>query len=265
MIPLGVCIGTLDNLENAASVGFDFVELGFAWLNGLEEREFERVAERVKAAGIPVRSMNGMVRSTLKLCGEQVDWDEVEAYLDSGVRRAARLGVKVVVFGSGAARRVPENFPHETAWRQLARFLERANVHAGKAGMLLAMEPLRRRECNILNLVSEGVLISSLLQLPHVGVLGDVFHMSQCAEPLEVFAHAGRLLHHVHVSCACVDAASQETSRRFPGMQDRGEMAQLFEVLKRCGYSGGVSVEAGCHDFLDDGKAAVEVLRAARA
>ena len=35
MIPLGVCIGTLDNLENAASVGFDFVELGFAWMNGL--------------------------------------------------------------------------------------------------------------------------------------------------------------------------------------------------------------------------------------
>ena len=94
-------------------------------------------------------------------------------YLERALSRAHALGIELAVFGSGGARGVPEGFSYAEAWRQIASFLRRAADYGRKYGIAIAIEPLRREECNILNYVSEAVLLSALLDLPEIGALGD--------------------------------------------------------------------------------------------
>jgi hypothetical protein len=41
MIRLGVCTSP-DNIDLIADAGFDYIEIGFAWLNGLSEEEYQQ-------------------------------------------------------------------------------------------------------------------------------------------------------------------------------------------------------------------------------
>ena len=155
------------------------------------------------------------------------------------------------MFGSGGARGVPEGFSYAEAWRQIASFLRRAAVYGRKYGIAVAIEPLRREECNILNYVSEAVLLSALLDLPEIGALGDTFHMRSGAEPWPALTQAGERLLHVHVSHELSDLSG----RVFPSEGD-GTAA-----LRAGGYAGDVSVEAGTTDFAADAARAVRCLR----
>ena len=258
MIRLGVCTSA-DNIDIAAAAGFDYIEIGFAWLNGLSDGEFEALLDKVKASPIGVEASNGMLPGDLKVVGPDVDEAAVRAYLDKTFSRGQQLGIRVVIFGSGAARRVPEGFPQDEAWRQLARYLTIASEYCEKYGIELAIEPLRRVECNIMNLVTEATLMSAMLEKPSIGVLGDTHHMLCSAEPWSAFEQAGSLLKHVHIS----HSMGNENGRDYPAPGDDGGYEEIFSVLKGCGYDGRVSIEAGCKDFSADAPAACRVLREA--
>lgn len=258
MIRLGVCTAA-ENIELVAKAGFDYIELSFAWLAGLTDEAFEMLREDVSRASIGVEACNGMLPGELKVTGPDVDEAAVRAYLDKTFRRGSELGVKTVVFGSGAARGVPEGFAHEEAWRQIARYLTIVSEYCAKYGMETAIEPLRRAECNILNYVSEGAMMSALLNKPGIGVLGDTHHMRCGGEPYAAFAQAGRLLKHVHISHSMGD----EGGRDFPAPGDGGDYKEVFDALKACGYDGRVSIEAGCKNPETDMPRAYQALREA--
>ena len=59
MIRLGVCTSP-DNIDLVADAGFDYIEIGFAWLNGLSEEDYQKTLAKVKAARISVEASNGM-------------------------------------------------------------------------------------------------------------------------------------------------------------------------------------------------------------
>ena len=170
---------------------------------------------------------------------------------------AHALGVETVVFGSGGARRVPEGFSHVTAWRQIADFLRLVGEYGEKYQINTALEPLRRKECNIINLVSEGTLLSALVNHPRVGVLGDTFHMLCGSEPWAALEYAGEKLLHVHISHPLPDLSGRD----FPAPGDGCDYAEIFQALKRMGYQGDVSLEAGYKDLEKDGAAAIACLR----
>lgn len=255
MILLGIC-APIERISEAARLGFDYIECGLSGLAALSEDEFERLAEMALAAPIPVMALNVMLPASLKVTGPTVSYSEIEAYLARAFRRAARLGARTIVFGSGGARSVPEGFPMSEAVEQLATFLRLADGHAQRHGLTIAIEPLRRQESNVINLVSEAVLISSLLGLPHVKVLGDTYHMAMTGEPLASLTQAGALLRHVHLA--------NPLGRVYPKAGDGEDYAQVFRALEAAGYEGGVSIEASCEDFEREAGEAVEVLRAAR-
>jgi sugar phosphate isomerase/epimerase len=152
---------------------------------------------------------------------------------------------------------VPEGWPYYRAWQQVAEFLNIVEEYAAKYDINIAIEPLRRKECNILNFVSEALAVSALTKLPHVGVLGDTFHMLCGGEPWDAMKNAGDKLWHVHISHELADLSS----RIYPYENDGTDYEGIFKVLKDMNYAGDVSVEAGCSDFAKDGAEAVKVLR----
>ena len=129
-------------------------------------------------------------------------------------------------------------------------------LYAVKYDLDVVIEPLRRFETNIINLVSEATILASLANLPRIGVLGDTYHMVESAEPYTAFAHAGRLLWHVHIC--------NSFTRQGPEPDDGGDYKEVFAALKACGYEGRVSIEARWKDFPSQIGPACQVIREAR-
>ena len=251
MIALGVCTG-LENARILAELGYDYIETALNALAAMTEEEFRQSRRELSSAGIPCRAVNCMLPGTIPVVGPQADQARTGAYLERAFDRAGALGVRVAVFGSGGSRRVPEGFPWPRAWRQILEFLSLAEKFAARSGLEIAIEPLRRQECNLLNYVSEAVELASLAGLPHVGVLADTYHMAGVGEPLDVLCRTGGLLRHVHIA--------EPSERRFPKPGDGQDYDALREALKAAGYSGGVSIEAGSGNLAFDGKEAFQLL-----
>lgn len=253
---LGVCTNP-DNVEKAAQAGFDYVEFSLSYIAGMEEDAFQALADKAPSFPIPALKCNGFFPGNVKLTGPDVCKKQVEEYLEKALSRAKKLGIKVLVLGSGAARQVPEGWDFAKAWQQFMEILQLVGQYAEKYDMDVALEPLRRKECNILNLVSEGLLVSAAVDHPRINVLGDTFHMHCCREPLSSLTNAGSRLRHVHVSCPKAD----ESGRVFPARNDGQDYAALINTLKEMNYQGDVSVEAACNDFLEDGKEVVACMK----
>lgn len=253
---LGVCT-SLDNAGILARLGYDYIETGLSAVAAMSEEDFQQAKEALMDSGLRCEAMNGMLPRDLPVVGGAAGLARAESYLSAAFARAEQLGVQVIVFGSGGSRRVPEGFSWARAWRQLRDYLTLADRLAGKHGLRIAIEPLRREECNILNRVGEAVELAALLDLPHVGVLGDTYHMWSESEPLSALVDAGELLWHVHTACP--------EGRLFPKNDDpadaREEYKTLFRVLKTAGYQGRVSIEAGCERFEEDARASLALLK----
>jgi sugar phosphate isomerase/epimerase len=254
MFKLGVC-APVSQIDLAAAAGFGFIEPPLNALAVLSDDEFAAVKRQVTAAPIRAWAFNCMMPGDLKITGPAVDRDALCDYLDAVFPRAEQLGAEIIVFGSGGARGVPDGFPMGSAWLQIMDFLRLCEPIATAHGIVIAIEPLRRAECNIINYVSEAVALAALIDSPHIGALGDTHHMNCGHEPIEALAFAGGLLKHVHVSHSLGNAG-----RVFPALNDGEDYKALFDVLNNSGYRGKISVEASCEDFALDGARAAEAL-----
>src|SRR5690242_299637 len=103
----GVCC-SLNQALQVIEAGFDYVELPAGQLFGGPEGP-----DREKLEGIPVEATNLFVAGDLKLVGP--DQGDVRGYAEKVIQRAALAGVKVMVIGSGAARRSPAGYDLDAA------------------------------------------------------------------------------------------------------------------------------------------------------
>lgn len=252
---LGVCAG-VDAILAAEAAGFEYLEGNLSEIALLPEPAFQTRRALVGEAGIDAEVFGCMLPRELNVTGLGVNAAELHEYLGFAFDRACVLGAKVIVFASPCARQVPEGFPVDVAWRQISNFLRIVEKHASQRGLTVAVEPLCRSECNILNTVAEATLLTSILQLPHIRVLADSYHMAMGHEPLSALSQAGPLLCHVHTANAL--------GRAFPKAGDGEDYTALFLALKRADYTGRVSVEGAFEDFEGDAKEAFAALDAAR-
>lgn len=255
MIRLGVC-APVDMIDLLAQIGYDYIELNLSGVAAMSDAEYETAKQRVEKAPVKAEAFNVMLPGTLRVTGPEVNAAALHEYLDKAFARAKGLGGEVIVFGSAGARNVPEGFPIDVAWRQIVNYLRIAERHATDHDIMIAIEPLRRQESNIINLVSEAAAVASIAQLPHVGVLGDTYHMAMGAEPFSSLTLAGSLLKHVHVA--------NPIGRIFPKEGDGEDYGALFAALRAGKYESRVSVEGGADDFETDARAAYNVLDEAR-
>ena len=121
----GVCIGldNTDKIKIAAESGFDDVECGFGTLANCSDEEFELYKNVLRENNIKVEAANGFLPGELKVCGEKVEISALSAYIEKGMLRGSHLGLETVVFGSGGARSLPENWDYTKGFLQIAEFL----------------------------------------------------------------------------------------------------------------------------------------------
>jgi sugar phosphate isomerase/epimerase len=114
----------------------------------------------VKAVGIPTPNANLFLPGTLKLTGPDAATPEQQmAYVTKAFTRLERLGVTILCFGSGGARRVPTASRRTRRSPQLVAFGKRIAPEAKAHGITVVIEPLRRQETNIINTAAEGLAL----------------------------------------------------------------------------------------------------------
>lgn len=248
---IGLC-APVDKAQEAREAGFDYLECPLVSLLADEDDDaFAPVLKRYTSADLPVRAFNMFLPSTHKVTGPEVDWERLQRYTERALRRAVGVGATCAVFGSGGARNVPEGFPPDEALEQLVRFLRYAGEVAAETGIVVAIEPLRRQETNLINTVADGVKLAERVERSAVRVLADFYHMDEEKEPLKHLMDYRDRLEHVHVA---------DTGRHAPGTGSY-PYQQFAALLRQAGYDGRVSVECRWRDFAAEAPASVQFLR----
>ena len=254
--PIGVCVDP-DRFEAAQAAGFDYVETNASKVAALSDEDFEKLAAQVAQLRIPVAASMSFIPAAIKLTGPDVDPARQMAYVKSTLGRLARLGVKVVVLGSGGARRVPDGFPKDEAVRQLVDFSRRIAPIAREHGITIVIEPLRRQETNIINTAREGLALVRAVDRPEIKLLVDFYHLAEEGEDPGVIAEAGSLVVHTHIA--------NPAGRVYPLKPEEAAYGGFFANLCKSGYSGRMSVEASTKDFASDAPQSLALLRQALA
>jgi D-psicose/D-tagatose/L-ribulose 3-epimerase len=119
--------------------------------------------------------------------------------------------------------------------RHAADVVREAAAHAAAANVLLAIEPLNRFECHLLNTMDDAAAFADLVGHPSAGVLFDTFHANiEEQDPVGCIRRRGGSIRHVHLSAS---------DRGIPG-RDHVDWAGTFEALRAVGYDGWMVIES---------------------
>lgn len=247
--PLGVEI-----VEELAASGFDYLELSLRDLAALAEPEVAHLQRRIEAAGIRCEACNNFFPAPVRLTGPDASLPCAIEYATRALERAAQVCVSVIVFGSSDAKNVPPGYSHSDAWRQIVELLQTLGPIAAKLGITIVIEPLNRRESNIVCTAAEGLKLAREVAHPNIQLLIDYYHLRLESEDPGIVLEAGEAVRHVHFG--------EPAGRVFP-LEASPRYEAFFAYLQQISYNARCSIEAYTRDFSSDARRALAVLKAA--
>ncbi len=254
---IGVC-GGADRIAVASECGFDYIEANFRWLTVASKEEYYDFNEKLIKNGIACEAANCFLPGDMPITGENVDYKQIENYLQDGFARAAETGIKVVVMGSSGARNIRENQPFSEGIGQIVYFVKNfAAPMAAAHNIDFVFEPLCKLESNVINTIKEGAMLASAIALPNVGTLGDLYHMYVEGDTYDDVCQLKGILRHAHISNPISDKADMK--RVYMKSADEFDYKGFFDALKYIGCER-VSIEANTDDFAADAREAVKIM-----
>ena len=236
---IGVCT-SLDNIERARDLGFDYIEGVANALAPMTAEEFSAVRRRVADAGIPVPAMAGLfpwgADTPYQMFTAGSGRDVYMDYFNRTFERASALGVRFCVFGSGGARRFPETVSYGDACKRVVEVLRWSGEAAAPFGITMVFEPLRAAETNFGNSLCEGSWVVRAADHPNVALLADYYHMAAMGEPMSEVTRIGGI-RHAHL-------ATRER-RLAPAVTASDDLQGFFDGLVRLGTCEHASIEGG--------------------
>jgi len=257
------CCATIDEAAAVRDAGFDFLEVNIqAVLNGdLDDAAWSAAAPDADRLPLPIEAANCLIPGRYPIVGPARDMGVLRGWMRRVAPRARRLGIERLVFGSGGARKRPDDVDEATATAQIEEFTRMAGEACGDAGVLLVIEHLRHDETNTINMLAEERALIEAVDHPAVVGLIDTYHYGcNGDDPDEVLALDGAI-RHVHVA--------EPVGRVQPGAHGRGsadafDFEEFFCLLRKVGYDERISFEGKWQgEFAEAAPACVSYLREA--
>ena len=241
----GVCC-EYEKLPIVVASGYDYIELNMTRLIKADGDEYAKLVRIFDDSPIKAETYNCFFPGEIKLVGDTSDLDAIRSFAAKGFERAARIGGRVAVLGSGGPRKIPEGFDRETAVRQFIGVMRAVGDEAAKVGMTVALEPLNFWETNLANHISEGYELVKRASHPNVKMLVDFYHLAMVGDTADDVIALGNDLVHCHI-------ARPDRDRRVPtSKSDLEACKEWAKALNETGYDGRISVEASTPDFEKD-------------
>lgn len=247
---LGICAG-IDAAQAVHEAGFDFIECRIGSLMPEEsDATFAEQLEKFNKSPISVEAFNVLVLGDFRITGDNIDYDRIHRYLKIALERVKLVGADTVVFGSGAARSLPEGFDRDKGVAQIEKFLNILADYADPLNITIVIEPLCLKGSNMINTVPEAVEYVQKVNRKSIQALADFYHMDEDHEPLENIVTYKDHIRHIHVA---------DTGRKAPGT-GVFPYARFAECVRRAGYDGRISVECEWDDLQEQASAAHQFL-----
>jgi sugar phosphate isomerase/epimerase len=241
----------IEEVERLSRLGFDYIECPLAALNLENKADLDERLPLYLNSPIPVRACNIFFPGDFKIVGPEADSERIRRYVHAAALTLNRMGAQIAVLGSGRSRSVPDGWDRKRSEEQLLQVLERIADEFSTTGVTLAIEPLNRKESNIINSVSEGVAYAEQLNHPSIRVLADFYHMDEEQEPLQTLVDNKDWLAHIHLA---------DTGRLSPGT-GQYPYEQFAAALQASGYRGMISAECKLQDPDKDLPASLEFMK----
>ncbi len=235
-IKLGVCAPTRE-LDAVVRYGFDYIEPAAASVAAMSGASFRAFKTTMMASPIRCECYNSFIRrKDLRVVGDHVNWNALNEYLDHTLARCRELGGSIVVWGSAGSRNVEPGYSREKAWSQIKEFLGRAGKIARRHHMIIAIEPLRHQESNIINNGAEALQLVHEVNHPNIKMIIDYYHMRVEEESPEIVWKARKEIVHFHFA--------NPHGRLWPKSPAEDPVyAEFFRQVKRIHFHGGLSIE----------------------
>lgn len=230
----GVCTD-VTNLDLIKSLGYDYVEFNLSKTAAMTEEEFEFVMSEVKRTNMIPETFNVAFPAEIKIACD-VDMDAVRAYAEKAFSRAAKLGGKIIVVGSGKSRRIPDDYDVDVATKNLCEVFKTLSEIARKYDLRIAIEPLNPKDTNFVQTVADGVRICDMVNEDNICCLVDLFHVHMNGEDLNDIRKYGKYIIHTHL-------ARRNEDRGAPTMADVDSIREFTDILRDIGYDSRISLE----------------------
>jgi len=247
----GNCISykNTKHIKILKDAGFDYIETALAPLYSAAEPDITGFLSELDKNNIKCEAVNVLFPGDISLTGENADYKKVENYVNEIFEKTKNFGFKIVVFGSGGARRCPDGFEKEEATRQIIKVIENYLLPAAeKYDFTLAIEELNKKETNILNSIDEVGYIINQVNNPKIKLLADLYHIAVENDDAAKLSQKGGIIAHCHI-------ANPYDNRFYPHEKDSAESVDLYKKffgsLKSSGYNARVSIEGGIGKLKD--------------
>ncbi len=241
---IGIAV-SLQNDSLVSAVGYTcIIESLGRWVSprAVSEEVFQTNIAIFKGLKTPIYAFNLFIPGDLKLVGPTVDEQAVLEYVDTVLRRVSRTNTRMIVWGSGGARRVPDGFDKKTATRQFIAIATKIAVVAQKYNVVLALENLNSGETNFINTVQEALYVVKKVNHPNLRLNADIYHMLKEREPPAVILKARKYLVHVEIA--------EKDNRTAPGVGGT-DFRPYLRMLKKAGYHQKIVIEGSWKNFAD--------------
>jgi len=249
---IGICVSHREAAQVAG--GYDFIEENIQrFLMPLaSDGDFAPELADATSCGFTIPAANSFYPGKIKTVGSEMDSATILSYARTSFSRAKLAGIRIMVFGSGGSRALPDGVSATDAASQFAAALSLIAPAAAENGITIVVEPLNRAECNFINSLAEGAAIVRSVNHPSVRLLADIYHMMREDEgPQEIRNHAA-IIRHVHIA--------ERKTRSAPGVAG-DDFLPYLRALKESGYTGDISLECRWTDLAGDSAIGIRTLR----
>jgi sugar phosphate isomerase/epimerase len=164
----------------AADMGYDALEVAPFTLaddptaiTDAQAREFARIASD---HGLAISGLHWLLVQPAGLTiteGDDALRSRTAAWMERLVDMCAAMGGTYLVHGSPKQRRVPDGGDPQLAWERARECFARAGRRAQACGVTYCIEPLARREANLLNTVEEAARMVDEIGIPALRTMID--------------------------------------------------------------------------------------------
>ncbi len=239
------------------SLGGSAIEPPFVICARQTDEEHQKDHDTLLSSPLRAYSMNSMLPGDFVLYGTEAQTAAVCDFARRGMARAAKMGVKSVCMGSGAARSVPEGMTREEAADRLAALMARFCAIADEYEMRVSIEPLRAFETNFIHTMDDAYdIIRRIPECKNLGINPDMYHMLEGGEPFSNLIKYRDYVSNVHIA--------EPFTRAYPRPGNAKAEAlylDFLRALRDADYQGIVSIEALTQDFVSDVKVALPYLQ----
>ena len=237
---IGVCspIDRVDHLEN---LGYDQLELSIGAISEMDEAQLAALKQRLEGRKIRVASANCMFHGSLPRLYEDAGLEKAREYLAMVMPKLKYLGITTAVFGSGGHRRMPDEIPLEKQHEIIRDTLVIMEGEARKNGVTVVIEPLNKKETNVLLTTKEAMEYIKELELPNLKLLVDLYHFYCEGEPLDRIYEYGPYIKHIHIV--------EPSKRTFMRPGDEYDYKVFVKALRDVDYDGALMFEGGGEDY----------------